>query len=176
MLENYSDNIIVLGTVGVSLFTYYYIVNYIYNYDNIKIYKFKDFDYKIITNEIKLINKTGVTLKIIGGKEYNKNMLNKIINNNEECKNLDFKKIFLDIYKYENDEVNFIGNSFVSLINESNGLFLHDSNNNLIFNLIDLESNIKENKYVFEIKAPNLYSLHKYIIENEYNKEIKYLS
>ena len=74
MLENYSDNIIVLGTVGVSLFTYYYIVNYIYNYDNIKIYKFKDFDYKIITNEIKLINKTGVTLKIIVGKEYNKNI------------------------------------------------------------------------------------------------------
>ena len=172
MLENYSDNLIILGTIGISLFSYYYYLNFIHNSTNIKVQKFKDFDYNIGPN-IKLINKSGLSLKIIGGKDYNICNINEIINNNQESNNLNFKKLFLDLY---NTKGEFKGNSFVSLIQGCEGIFLYDSNDNLLFNFNYKKSNFKDNKYVFEINSTNVYNIHKENTEKENNKKIQILS
>ena len=176
MFENYSENLFVLGSVGASLFTYYYLTNYIFTSNSIKIEKIKDFDYSNNQNNITLVNKSGLYLKIIGGKDYNINMINKIIKNNDTYGDCYFQKIFLDLYKKEECSKDFLGNSFISFIEGSDGIYLYDSNNNLVFSFNEFESNIKENKYVFEIKAPNLFNINEILIEKDYNKKIQILS
>ena len=180
MLENYSDSITILGTISLGFLSYYYIINYIYNYNNINIQKFTDFDYNIYNNQIKLINNTGLKLKIIGGTDYNKNLLNKVIENGNDCANLNFKKIFFNLYKDKDkdkdEDIDFIGNSYISLIEGCDGMYLYDSNEILMFNFKYNESDINHNNYVFEIIAPNLYNLHKFFIEKDNNEKIQELS
>ena len=83
-----------------------------------------------------------------------------------------FKKLFLDLY---NTKGEFKGNSFVSLIQGCDGIFLYDSNDNLLFNFNYKKSNFKDNKYVFEINSTNVYNIHKENTEIENNKKIQIL-
>lgn len=150
MFENYSDMIIILGTFGISFATYYYLINNINKSNEVKIEEFKDFNYN--KYKLKMINKSGLNLKLCHN--HNDKEIENIILNNNSLVFDSLKKFNLKIYEDYNEDNNqevYLGESLISLVNGSDGIYLYDSSDKLTFNLISSESNFYEYFYCFEI-------------------------
>ena len=148
MFENYSDMIIILGTLGIGFATYYYLINDNNKSDEIKIQEFDDFNYN--KYKLKIINKSGLNLKL-----YHNEIENVILNNNSLVFD-SLKKFNLKIYEDYNEDNNqevYLGESLISLVNGSDGIYLYDSNDKLKFNVISEECNFDENFYCFDIES-----------------------